>query len=132
MITRIFKITIAIFAILLLGIIGGFATTVMAETPNFDTGMDIDLSDNNDIVIYPEGIKIGEDDIVEHNGPYILFGDGTKPLIFKNEANEAVTYDVVLHDMLIWTNNFGITMDTGVNINSREGIAEGCSGKMGA
>ena len=117
MITRILKITIAIFAILLLGIIGGFATTVMAETPSFDEGMNIDLSDNNDIVFYPEGIKIGEDDIVEHNGPYILFGDGTKPPIFKNETNEAVTYDIVLHDMLIWASNYGITMDTGVNIN---------------
>ena len=31
MITRIFKLTVAIFAILLLGIIGGLATTVMAE-----------------------------------------------------------------------------------------------------
>ena len=30
-ITRIFKITIAVFAILVLGVIGGFATTVIAE-----------------------------------------------------------------------------------------------------
>ena len=30
-ITRIFKITIALFAILILGVIGGFATTLIAE-----------------------------------------------------------------------------------------------------
>lgn len=47
MITRIFKITVAVFAILLLGIIGGLATTVMAEETSADAILiHIDINGN--------------------------------------------------------------------------------------
>lgn len=116
-ISRIFKITIAVFAILLLGVMGGFATTVTAEVPSLDAGFDINLSHNNDIVISPEGIKIGEGDVIPNTEPYIVFGSGEKPPIFKNETNEAVTYNVVLHQASIFADQHAIIMDTGVNIN---------------
>ncbi|MBO5357037.1 MAG: hypothetical protein J6A95_04640 [Clostridia bacterium] len=116
-ISRIFKITIAVLAILLLGVMGGFATTVTAEVPSLEAGFDINLSHNNDIVISPEGIKIGEGDVIPNTEPYIVFGSGEKPLIFKNETNEAVTYNVVLHQASIFADQHAIIMDTGVNIN---------------
>ena len=117
MITRLFKITIAVFAILLLGVMGGFATTVMAEAPSFDAGFDINLNNNNDIVISPEGIKIDDGDLIPNTEPYIVFGSGEKPLIFKNETNETVTYNVVLHQASIFADQHAIIMDTGVKIN---------------
>ena len=42
-ITRIFKITIALFAILILGMMGGFATTVSAESISSEAYIEINL-----------------------------------------------------------------------------------------
>ncbi len=117
MITRVFKITIAVLAILLLGIIGGFATTVMAEVPQ-NTAV-ITMENDAILNITPEGYSVGGNDFVEHTGGYLIMGEANTNIDFANGTSEQVTYDVILHEFHAvsqeWHGCVGI--DTGVTLN---------------
>ncbi len=115
--TRLFKITIAIFAILLLGVIGGFVTTVGAEVP--EKAAIINMESDTKLEITPEGYKTGKGNLVAHTDEYILMGNANTDISFKNNTDTQVTYNVTLHNFhavsKLW--HGCVSIETGVTLN---------------
>ncbi|MBO5286799.1 MAG: hypothetical protein J6B34_01600 [Clostridia bacterium] len=90
------KITIALLAILLLGVIGSFFTVAGAQDAN-ESYYIIEMSKGYSYSFYHNGYQKGKGEIVEFSGTYILTGEASHDITFKNNNGEAVTYDVILH-----------------------------------
>ncbi len=119
MITRLFKVTIAIFAILLLGVIGGFVTAVGASDLYEDVAV---IETENDTVynFYPDGYRIGQGgELIEFTGTYILTGNADTNVSFTSNDGESVTYNVILYNWnayaQLWHGLLGV--DEGVTLN---------------
>lgn len=92
MITRIFKITVAIFAILLLGIIGGFATTIMAEETSTDAVL-MHIDENGNETPYND-FKAGIDYAQSNGGTLKLLRDYDANGVSISCINTDYTFDL--------------------------------------
>lgn len=87
--TKIFKITMVIFAVLMLGMAGIFATTVSAE--GTDDVAYIELSEYKTYVFTPEGYSVDDGEVTPHTGSYFLYGNANQDIAFRSNNGEAVT-----------------------------------------
>lgn len=92
MITRIFKLTVAIFAILLLGIIGGLATTVTAEEVSTEAVL-MHIDTNGNETPYND-FKAGIDYAQENGGTLKLLRDYNANGVSISCINDDYTFDL--------------------------------------
>jgi len=114
--TRLFKLGIAIIAVLVLGIICGVLTTVGAQ--ELTEALTVDLNNYETYTFTPSGYSVG-DRKVEHTGTYILIGEANQDLCFTSDNGAPVTYDVIFHGLYasadVW---YGIcSVEQGVTLN---------------
>ena len=116
--TRIFKIMVAMLAILLLGVIGGFLTTVGAEELPEGT-LIVETENKKTYVFSPDGYKAENEAFVSHTGPYLIYGEASRDISFTSGGGEPVTYDVIFHAWTAWAEEwYGIFgVETGVTLN---------------
>ena len=67
---KLFKITITVFALLLLGVVSGLVTTVGAQETENDVAY-IQAVQHTNYFITPDGYRVGNGDLVEFTGTYI-------------------------------------------------------------
>ena len=99
-ITRIFTITIAILAVVLLCVMGGLsvgASTDSTEDQHDDT-LSLMLDTYQPYHIYPDGYVAGYSDMEPFSGTYILTGSPDEDIIFESYG-EPVTYNVIIHNL---------------------------------
>ncbi len=118
-ITRLYKVAIAIFAILLLGVIGGFVTTVGASDLYEDVAV-IETENNTAYNFYPDGYRIGQGgELIEFTGTYILTGNANTNVSFTSNDGESVTYNVILYNWNAYAKSWHglLGVDEGVTLN---------------
>jgi len=96
---RIFKTALALIAILLLGVIGGFVTAANAQQASESYHL-IETEGFTNYTFYPNGYLKSEDEFVEFEGTYVLTGFVNTDVRFCSNEGEAATYNVIIHD---WT-----------------------------
>ena len=82
---RFIKVAIALFAVLLLGVIGGFVTTVSAE--EIDDTMLVETTVKKTYIFYPNGYTVDDGDLIEFTGTYILTGSASHNVTFVGNGN---------------------------------------------
>lgn len=117
-IMKLFKITITVFALLLLGVVSGLVTTVGAQETENDVAY-IQAVQHTNYFITPDGYSVGNGDLVEFTGTYIITGRANTNIDFYCDPFENVTYNVIIHDLnataQAWNGLLGI--DYGVTLN---------------
>lgn len=116
--TRIFKIAVALCAILVLGMLTGFATTVNAEEPLSNPMV---IATEKDILytFTPQGCIVDNDQIIPHTGDYIITGEANVDIAFTSDEGEPITYNVVFHSwQAVAQDWYGIfSVEYGVTLN---------------
>ncbi len=118
-ITRLYKVAIAIFAILLLGVIGGFVTTVEASDIYEDVAV-IETENNISYTFYSDGYRIGNNsELVEFTGTYVLTGTANTNVTFTCNDGESATYNVILVNWDAYADLWDslLSVDEGVTLN---------------
>ena len=118
--TRIFTITIAILAVVLLCVMGGLsvsASTDSTEAEHDDT-VSLMLYTYRPYHIYPDGYVDGYNSMEPFSGTYILTGSPDEDIIFESYG-EPVTYNVIIHNLNAVSNMwYGmLSVDPNVTLN---------------
>ncbi len=116
--TRFFKIVMAIFAVLLLGITLGLVTTVGAS--DVEDFVIIETNNNTVYNFYPNGYEIGQNaERVEFTGTYVLTGEANTNVTFASDNGESVTYNVIILDWYAYAKSWSslLHVNDGVTLN---------------
>ena len=93
---RLIKVVIALFTVLLLGVIGGFVTAVGAQEVE-DTKV-MKTYNNRHYVFTPTGYVVDNGEETAFTGTYILTGVANMDVAFKSDNGKSTTYNVILHN----------------------------------
>ena len=115
--TRLFKIAIAVLALLILGMVGGMITAVGAtDMPPVEKTLQLERYSTYSF--YPDGYQVDDGEKTPFVGTYILTGEANEDIAFKSYG-EPVTYNVVFHNLQAvassWYGMLGV--DHGVTLN---------------
>ena len=117
-ITKIFKVLMTIFAVLLFGATCGLITTVGAQEAQ-DTVV-IETENNKHYGFYPDGYIIGNGELVEFTGTYVLTGTANENIDFVGLDGEHTTYNVIVHNWDAtakeWYGLIGVSRNVTLNI----------------
>lgn len=115
--TRVVKTMIAMLAVLLLGMVGGFILAAGAQELPEDI-LYVEMHKYETYVFTPNGYRAGRD-TVEHKGAYFIYGRASEDIVFTSNNGEAVTYDVIFHSLEAVADTwYGIcSIDAGVTLN---------------
>ena len=119
--TRIFTITIAILAVVILCMMGGLsvgASTDSTEAEHDDT-LSLMLDMYRTYHIYPDGYVAGYNSMEPFSGTYILTGSPDEDIMFESYG-EPVTYNVIIHNLnavsSMWYGMLGVDPNVTLNL----------------
>ena len=114
---RFIKVVIALFTVLLLGVIGGFVTSVGAE--EIDDIMLVKTESERFYIFYPNGYTVDGGELIEFTGTYILTGSANENVTFAGNSTEDITYNVILNQWDAYAKDwYGLLgVEEGVTLN---------------